>query len=52
MEDTVCYRISAGQLEHLNAQDPSLGLRLMKYMCLLFTTRLRMANLAIIELES
>jgi hypothetical protein len=24
----------------------------MKYMCLLFTTRLRLANLAIIELES
>jgi CRP-like cAMP-binding protein/anti-anti-sigma regulatory factor len=52
MEDAVCYRISAGQFERLNAQDPSFGLRLMKYMCLLFTTRLRLANLAIIELES
>lgn len=52
MEDTTCYRMSAQQLERLNAENPSLGLRLMKYMCLLFTTRLRMANLAIIELES
>ncbi len=52
MEDTTCYRISAAQLERLNTQDPSFGLRLMKYMCLLFTTRLRLANLAIIELES
>ena len=52
MEDTTCYRISAHQLENLNAQHPALGLRLMKYMCLLFTTRLRMANLAIIELDA
>jgi len=52
MEDTVCYRINAEQFERLNAQDPTFGLRLMKYLCLLFTTRLRLANLAIIELES
>jgi SulP family sulfate permease len=52
MEDTTCYRITAPQLESLNAQHPALGLRVMKYLCLLFTTRLRMANLAIIELDS
>lgn len=52
VEDTTCLRISAEQLETLNARNPSLGLRVMKYMCLLFTSRLRMANLAIIELES
>ena len=52
MEDTTCYRITAEQLEDLNAQHPTLGLRLMKHMCLLFTTRVRMANLAIMELES
>jgi SulP family sulfate permease len=52
VEDTTCLRISAGALESLNAEHPALGLRLMKFMCLLFTSRLRLANLAIIELES
>jgi sulfate permease, SulP family len=52
VEDTRCLRIGARALETLNAQHPALGLRLMKYMCLLFTTRLRLANLAIIELET
>ena len=52
MEDTTCYRIGAAQLDRLNTENPAFGLRLMKYMCLLFTTRLRLANLAIIELES
>jgi SulP family sulfate permease len=52
MEDTTCYRITAPQLESLNEEHPALGLRVMKYLCLLFTTRLRMANLAIIELDS
>jgi CRP-like cAMP-binding protein len=52
MEDTTCYRITAMQLESLNEEHPALGLRVMKYLCLLFTTRLRMANLAIIELDS
>ena len=52
VEDTTCLRISGPALESLNAEHPALGLRLMKFMCLLFTSRLRLANLAIIELES
>lgn len=52
VEDTTCLRISGPALESLNAENPPLGLRLMKFMCLLFTSRLRLANLAIIELES
>ena len=52
MEDATCFRISADQLESLTEQHPNLGLQMMKYMCLLFTTRLRLANLAIMELES
>ncbi|MCG8548464.1 MAG: cyclic nucleotide-binding domain-containing protein, partial [Alphaproteobacteria bacterium] len=52
MEDSICFRISAAQLESLTQQHPTLGLRIVKYMCLLFSTRLRMANIAIMELES
>lgn len=52
VEDTTCLRIRAPALERLNAEHSALGLRLMKFMCLLFTSRLRLANLAIIELES
>lgn len=52
MEDTTCYRISASQFERLNAENPTFGMRMMKYLCLLFTNRLRLANLAIVELES
>jgi len=52
IEDTTCLRISAGELDGLNTNHPGLGLRLMKFMCLLFTSRLRLANLAIVELET
>jgi len=52
VEDAVCLRISADELDRLNAEHPALGLRFMKFMCLLFTSRLRLANLAIVELES
>ena len=52
VEDTTCLRISGAELDRLNAAHPALGLRFMKFMCLLFTSRLRLANLAIIELES
>jgi SulP family sulfate permease len=51
IERTTCYRINGRELEVLNEKHPDIGLRLMKYMCLLFTTRLRMANQAILELE-
>jgi CRP-like cAMP-binding protein len=52
MKDTTCFRISATQFERLNSENPTFGMRMMKYLCLLFTNRLRLANLAIIELES
>ncbi|MCG8545215.1 MAG: SulP family inorganic anion transporter [Alphaproteobacteria bacterium] len=52
MEASTCFRIRADQLENLTVQHPALGLRIVKFMCLLFSTRLRMANIAIMELES
>lgn len=51
IEPTTCFRIDAHALDTLNERHPDLGMRLMKYMCLTFTTRLRIANQAILELE-
>lgn len=52
IEDCVCYGISARDLEEPIDEHPQISAALLKNMSLIFTRRLRAANLAMIELES
>lgn len=52
VEDCVCYSLTAAQLARLVSDEPRIAITLFKNMNLIFTKRLRAANLAIMELES
>jgi MFS superfamily sulfate permease-like transporter/CRP-like cAMP-binding protein len=51
-EDTICYRLSITEFEHIKSYQHEIALKLMNNICQMFSERIRSANTMIAELEN